>query len=144
MGEKKAKAKGPAMDKSRWSAEAFWKIRQTVQPTWWQHRGLLRMECKQRETNPPWQAGRRRPNRWERLGVAENGLESDQQSMLPNYPSWHALSHENPCRAALRRPLVRQLIQLLAARPRLNKRHDNSAPAILDDGSEQGPGQGYM
>lgn len=27
------------------------------------------------KTNPPWQAGRRRPNRWERLGVAENGLE---------------------------------------------------------------------
>lgn len=29
-GRKKAKAKGPAIDKSRWSAEGFWKIRQTV------------------------------------------------------------------------------------------------------------------
>lgn len=75
-GRKKAKAKGPAIDKSRWSAEGFWKTRQTVLA----HLvgGIVGYYgvYKQRNGNqpPPWQAGRRRPNRWERLGVAENGL----------------------------------------------------------------------
>ncbi|PKK53215.1 hypothetical protein CI102_2628 [Trichoderma harzianum] len=75
---KKSKSQGdPPSTRAGGSAEGFWKIRQTVLA----HLvgGIVGYYgvYKQRNGNqpPPWQAGRRRPNRWERLGVAENGLE---------------------------------------------------------------------
>lgn len=83
----------PRRRENRWSREAFWKIRQTVEPTWWQYivgyyYGLGAAPSKR----PPWQKGGL-PNRWERLRVAGNGLESIHRLgpqarvlMMPNCP----------------------------------------------------------